>query len=740
MSTHDAHSGFRDGSPPPYSSRPSEVDILKLGFGIQGNAFRKNTVRFVRQEQFRSFFAGNTHMQLLAIPGLISTFITVYPAIGLPQIYWFIFTALEFVVQAGLIFLFGTEAKRRKYKRRHIYAVYFVMTLWISIAVGTMPILTDQAIHGDIQKICLYFTFLVWMFFVTWWCAIFPAMGLTGLTTMVALYLTMSENSGVVGTIEWTAVSIYILYSVFFWRQWRVFVDGALLRDELQRSWDYISLALAEFENSAEDWLFETDKAGRLTSIPDRMQMAAEPHELIENETLLNELFVKGTSAAYQLENTLQIQQPIKDVVVQLKQPAQNRFWKLRGRPYFDEDEHFKGYRFVAHDFSESHALQVSAAERERHDAIVRMTAIIAHDFNNYLATVVGSLDVLEFRENLSAAGEKALNNARNGAMRAAKVTHDLLSFTKDHKLQNAKQVNCLNAVQEVSREIISAHGQGLNFQIDIDDELHVLVDVVTFHRALRNLMENAAKAMLSSGHVDVTATLVAEARVELRIRDYGAGIPEAILDRIFEPFFTTRHGQGGTGLGLAMVRGFAHKSDGEIQLQNANPGAEAILTLPLAIPMTQPDQNTSDETISPKLNVNYTGRKALVIEDNPELLQTLNEMLTDLGFDVTNAESIAELQYRVDPEDQLDLIVSDAVLSDGYAFQPVEDLRRACKTSPGVVYVSGFSKVKPPLGTDVLLKPFSLKDLSERIHAVLSYQPHHFAAQDVKYYQADKS
>lgn len=695
----------------------SELDIVRLACGLPSPSIRKATTRFIRQEQFRNFFSGNAHMQMLGFPGLLATYMIIQPFANMTQISWFVLTGLEFVVQFLLIGVFGTKDKRGKYRRRQIYGVYFLMTLWISVAVGLMPLITVQDLHGESQRLVLVFVFLLWMFFVTWWCSSFPVMGFSAVTIMTVLYLATSQNADIVGRIEWTIPCIYLLYVIFFWRQWRVFVDSTLLRDEIRRSRDDVSLALAEFETAAEDWLFETDPDGRITTAPARMRQAAGSIVITENQTLLWELFEDTNGATYNLLTSYRVRLPIRDLVVQLKPATDERYWKLRGRPFHDEDEGFRGYRFIATDFTESHALQVSASERERHDAIVRMTAIIAHDFNNYLATIVGALDVLEIRDKLSAAGNAALQNARKGAMRASQVTHDLLSFTNDHKPLAARQINCLKSVEDVSQDILSAHGLNLAFKISVDPHLHVLADHGTFQRALRNLMENAAKAMGFTGLIKVRAEQTGDGRVAISIRDHGPGIPEDMLDQVFEPFFTTRRSEGGTGLGLAMVKAFARKSDGHVKLENANPGLVATLVLPAVV--ARADLMVDAEPL-PHASRSYRGRKALLVEDNKELEATMREILADLGFQVISADSLEALKARTRLDERLDLIVSDVVLADGHSFSAVEDIRRSLERPPAVIYVSGYSKVQPPEGTEILLKPFSMNDLSARIHTVL--------------------
>src|SRR5258706_2187722 len=98
------------------------------------------------------------------------------------------------------------------------------------------------------------------------------------------------------------------------------------------------------------------------------------------------------------------------------------------------------------------------------------------------------------------------------------------------------------------------------------------------------NLLWNAAQAMNGMGLIEGEASVTANGKLALSIRDNGPGIPEDCLPHLFEPFFTTKPPGEGIGLGLAISDAIAHDLGGEIRAFNHPQGGACFeLTLPLA-------------------------------------------------------------------------------------------------------------------------------------------------------------
>ncbi|MEN9932153.1 MAG: hypothetical protein RIS17_726 [Pseudomonadota bacterium] len=236
-------------------------------------------------------------------------------------------------------------------------------------------------------------------------------------------------------------------------------------------------------------------------------------------------------------------------------------------------------------------SLQNEVIERERVEAMLRqaqkmeavgqLTGGIAHDFNNLLTIVVANL---ERAERLTAADpriKKALDSAMQGANRAARLTHQLLAFSRQQSLQaEPSEINVI--VSGMSELITRTLGPEVRLRLDLDPAAgKVLVDVGQTENAILNLALNARDAMPAGGHLTL-ATRAANGRTCLMVSDTGTGMAPEVIDRVFEPFFTTKAVGKGSGLGLSQVYGFTKQSGGEVDIESrVGEGTTMIISLP---------------------------------------------------------------------------------------------------------------------------------------------------------------
>src|SRR3954447_2619280 len=236
-------------------------------------------------------------------------------------------------------------------------------------------------------------------------------------------------------------------------------------------------------------------------------------------------------------------------------------------------------------------ALKAEAAEREaaeaqlrqvqKMEAVGQLTGGIAHDFNNMLAVVVGGIDLGLRRLN----GPRRevmmhLNNAMEGATRAAALTRRLLSFARSEPLL-PERVDSKDLIGGMSDLLDRTLGERIRVQIDLaPDTWPSYVDPHQLENAIVNLAVNARDAMEGEGmmriateNVTLASNEVGDIRggdyVKISVTDTGCGMPRDVLERAFEPFFTTKPVGKGTGLGLSQIFGFAHQSGGEVGIES---------------------------------------------------------------------------------------------------------------------------------------------------------------------------
>jgi signal transduction histidine kinase len=223
---------------------------------------------------------------------------------------------------------------------------------------------------------------------------------------------------------------------------------------------------------------------------------------------------------------------------------------------------------------------EVAARRAQRMEAVGRLTSGIAHDFNNLLTVVAGNLDLLRPRLATDPEAAPLLAAAEDAAARGGTLTRQLLAFGRRAPLQpEAVPVNEL--VEEVMAMLGRTLPRRITLQIALDTAAGAaVVDRAALANALLNLVLNARDAMPEGGTITL-ATARTGPHVRLEVRDTGHGMDARTLERATEPFFTTKPLGEGSGMGLAMVQGFAAQSGGALAL-DSRPGAGTTVRLDL--------------------------------------------------------------------------------------------------------------------------------------------------------------
>ncbi|MGI8841702.1 MAG: CHASE3 domain-containing protein, partial [Caulobacteraceae bacterium] len=219
--------------------------------------------------------------------------------------------------------------------------------------------------------------------------------------------------------------------------------------------------------------------------------------------------------------------------------------------------------------------------EAQRMESVGQLTGGLAHDFNNLLQVIRGNLELLEPAVESDEAARRRLANAIHGADRAAQLTHQLLAFARRQPLE-PKVINLARLIGDMADLLRRTLGEGVQVETVIGGGLwNTLADPAQVESAVLNLAINARDAMPGGGRLTVEVTnasldgsyvrradgVAAGQYVLIAVSDTGEGMNEETRKRVFEPFFTTKAEGKGSGLGLAMVYGFARQSNGHIQI-----------------------------------------------------------------------------------------------------------------------------------------------------------------------------
>jgi PAS domain S-box-containing protein len=407
-------------------------------------------------------------------------------------------------------------------------------------------------------------------------------------------------------------------------------------------------------------------------------------------------------------------------------------FWNaLFIGPVFDQDGKLLYFFSSQMDITERRMSQQACMQAQKMEAIGQLTAGMAHDFNNLLQIINGNLELaLRTLGEQQAAPVEPMRRAQRAAMRAGRLTQQLLTFARKQRLE-PKQVNLNSLVVEFSDMLVRTLGDKVNLRLDLRPGLpSCTLDPTHVEMALFNVLVNARDAMPHGGNVTVATEVVSDKEVTARLHlppgqyvaicttDTGQGMAPEVLRRAAEPFFSTKG--PGTGLGLAMVYGFVQQSHGLLELES-RPGEGTVVRMifPVAARGQQsPLHASSDEGRDGQACI-------LVVEDNDDVRELAESVLGVSGYDVLTAPSGESALALLDQHGDIDLLFTDVIMPGGMnGLQLVERVRQ---TRPGlpVLLTTGYMDEIPCKcgrdgSLDVLPKPYKHDDLLERVRTVL--------------------
>lgn len=356
----------------------------------------------------------------------------------------------------------------------------------------------------------------------------------------------------------------------------------------------------------------------------------------------------------------------------------------------------------IARDISEKKRMERQLHQSQKMDAIGQLTGGIAHDFNNLLGIVLGNLDLVE---GVVASNEIALdqvNTAQRAATRGADLTRRLLSFARMEDLKPST-ISLNASIENMLAMATRALGPEIAITTQLDASLpRVFVDASGLESALLNLVVNARDAMSHGGSIAISTRLinleetytpvkVAELKAGwyacVTISDTGAGMSKEVLERACEPFFTTKQRDRGTGLGLAMVYGFAKQSGGTVRIYSeVGRGTTVSIYLPL-------DERSSEQNIAPvdEHPDRTLSGTVLVVDDEADLLKIAAAYLAEMGLTALQAIDGASALEIVKRERAIDLMVTDIVMPGGMNGVELAQCIHELNPKMKIIYSSGF-------------------------------------------------
>jgi two-component system cell cycle sensor histidine kinase/response regulator CckA len=378
----------------------------------------------------------------------------------------------------------------------------------------------------------------------------------------------------------------------------------------------------------------------------------------------------------------------------------------------FDDDSQPRRVLGTVLDITQMRGLQEKLTQAEKMEAIGRLAAGVAHDFNNVLTVVRGNLDL----GNLADTPE--LRQVFAALESASDLTTRLLTLGRRSALRRRPVDLCalvqktVGLVERMLREHIAVRVRVAEAQLFVE------VDETLIEQALVNLLLNARDALAAGGSVEVSVRAVEDPSgrdVELCVRDDGPGMSDATRSRVFDPFFTTKNNASSHGLGLAMVHGTVAQHGGTVTVESAQgQGTMFRLRFPrVERPQVAPAEATAQRVLSLAAPC-----RIVVVEDQEIVGHTIRRLLERMGHQVAFAATPA-LSLALVAQSAFDVVLCDVVMPEMRGPALIERMRELYPESARrVIYMTGNSGDAVELlpGVDLLSKPFTSQQLADAV------------------------
>ena len=374
---------------------------------------------------------------------------------------------------------------------------------------------------------------------------------------------------------------------------------------------------------------------------------------------------------------------------------------------------------------------QVEAAlqQAQKMEVIGQMTGGVAHDFNNLLTAVLGNLELATRRgkdENI----QRYLDGATQAARRGAKITSQLLAFSRTQRLKT--EPIDLNAIVTAMGDLLfRTIGATIRIETILERRLwQATADSSQIESVILNLAVNARDAMPDGGRLTIAtanvpqgakskpAELAAGDYVSVSVSDTGTGMTDEVVRKAFEPFFTTKPVGSGTGLGLSQVYGIAKQTGGTVSIDTkVGRGTTVTVYLPrtIALPVVRP----SDDFRTVPLRAHEA--TILVVDDDRDVRRLAVSCLESLGYEVLAADGGHAALDVATSNAKIDMVLIDIAMPE---ITGVEAMEAILKKRPAVpfLYMTGYVGLTKldPSEQRVLKKPFTIAELAAKVEELL--------------------
>lgn len=402
-----------------------------------------------------------------------------------------------------------------------------------------------------------------------------------------------------------------------------------------------------------------------------------------------------------------------------------------------DADGKIAAYRGILKDVTEKKMLEEQLLQSQKLESLGQLTSGIAHDFNNVLGGIIGFAELALGKVSDDHPVNSYLTRIYGLADRAAKITKQLLAFSRRQILM-PRDVDLNSLIEEMLELLRRLLGERIQIRFAPGRSLStVKVDPSQFEQVLLNLAVNAGDAMKQVGTLTIeTANVFLDEAycrkhagvkpgeyVMTSVSDTGMGIEPSVMERIFEPFFTTKEIGKGTGLGLSVVHGIVRQHGGTINVYSeVGKGSTFTVYFPAlkGVAVSPADQQNEVRELEGGTET------ILLVEDNDEMREFMSTLLIENGYEVLAAHE-GEEGVRIFEQNasKIALVITDIVMPK-MTGRELRDAIRAKFSHSKFLFISGYADSVVHHGfildekVDFLQKPFNAFDFTRRAREII--------------------
>ena len=421
-----------------------------------------------------------------------------------------------------------------------------------------------------------------------------------------------------------------------------------------------------------------------------------------------------------------------------------SRFWaNVVIDPIREEDGTLIGFAKVTRDITERRLAQQSLekaheelVQSQKMESLGQLTGGVAHDFNNALTAIVGNLELLKQSGAVQGIALAQIDAALAAARNGAAIVSQMLVFARKRMLQPLT-LDLNKTLEEIRALITRSCNESIQLKFDLASDLKpAQADPSQLQTSLLNIVVNACDAMPDGGtliistanrHVSAHDRLAPGDYVVLSVSDTGTGMSTEVLEHAFEPFFTTKDIGKGTGLGLSTVYGMARQLEGDVTIASS-PGRGTTIELLL------PAADRASESITPRKRAETSSAKeaarakVIFVEDDFLVSMATEEILRDGGLEVRTASRAEQALDLLQQHPDLDLLITDIGLPGMNGHQLAAEARRRHKGPLKVMFITGYDRVGPIVGTEpdeitlYVDKPYEPQALIKLVRELIAY------------------